>query len=59
MKMTFDELNDALQEYCEGDMVSNGIRFGQYMFNEYDIEIENSYNEKNTMKCYQLFYDNL
>ena len=59
MKMTFDELNDALQAYCEGDMVAKGIRFGQYMFNEYDIEIENSYNEKNTMRCYQIFYDNL
>lgn len=55
--MNIHQLNEAYQDYfklgCEHQ------RFGQYVFNQYNYEAGNSYNEANAEIAYKILFNSL
>lgn len=55
---TKEDLDLLLKYHYElPDEVGNNQRFGQWIFNLYDIEHNNSYNERNAFKAYVTLVD--
>lgn len=53
-------LQQAWKEYFSVALYQdNRIRFGQYVFNEYNYETGNSYNEEHPVKAYDLLFNSL
>lgn len=56
------DLDDAYIEWLNYKPLGEGrqhIRFGQYVYNEYDLEYKNSYNESSDLKAYNLLSEYL
>lgn len=64
MKGIYNEcdLGNAYSDWLEYKSLGGGrehIRFGQYIYNEYDLEYKNSYNESSDLKAYNLLSEYL
>lgn len=56
------DLGNAYTEWLKFKVLGNGneyIRFGQFIFNTYDYEYENSYNIKSEIDAYNLILKGL
>ena len=56
------ELGNAYTEWLEYKSLGEGrehIRFGQYVYNEYDLEYKNSYNVRSELDAYNLLSEYL
>lgn len=59
MKGIYNEgdLGNAYSDWLEYKSLGGGreyIRFGQYIYNEYDLEYKNSYNNRSDLEDYNL-----
>lgn len=58
--MNVKMLQQAWKEYFSVALYQdNRIRFGQYVFNEYNYEAGNSYNEADCNKAYEILFNSL